>query len=121
MDAAPDDELRALEREAHALGMDVLLECHDATQLERAGAFDTRLVGITNRDLKTFATRLETTLELLDRVAAGRLVVTERGIAEPADVARLKAGGVGAYLVGSAFMAASDPGLELSRVFAGAL
>ena len=121
MDAAPDDELRALEREAQALGMDVLLECHDAAQLERAGAFATRLVGINNRDLKTFVTRLETTLELLDRVPAGRLVVTESGIAEPADVARLRAGGVGAYLVGSAFMAANDPGQELSRVFAGAL
>ena len=121
MDAAPDAELLALEREAHALGMDVLLECHDAAQLARADAFATRLVGINNRDLKTFATRLETTLELLDRVPAGRLVVTESGIGAPADVGRLRAAGVSAYLVGSAFMAADDPGEELSRVFAGAL
>ena len=121
MDAAPDAELRALEREAHALGMDVLLECHDAAQLERSAAFRTRLVGINNRDLKTFVTRLETTLELLERVPAGRLVVTESGIGAPADVARLRGGGVSAYLVGSAFMAADDPGIELARVFEGAL
>lgn len=121
MDAAPDAELLALEREAHALGMDVLLECHDADQLARAAAFSTPLVGINNRDLKTFVTRLETTIDLLERVPAGRVVVTESGIGAPADVARLRGAGVSAYLVGSAFMAADDPGAELSRVFAGAL
>jgi len=121
MDAAPDGELLALEREAHALGMDVLLECHDAAQLDRAAAFATRLVGINNRDLKTFVTRLETTLDLLGRVPAGRIVVTESGIGAAADVARMRSAGVSAYLVGSAFMAAEDPGAELSRVFAGAL
>jgi indole-3-glycerol phosphate synthase len=121
MDAAPDRELLALEREAHRLGMDVLLECHDAAQLGRAAAFSTRLVGINNRDLKTFVTRLETTLDLLPRVPAGRLLVTESGIGQPEDVARLRASGVSAYLVGSAFMSAEDPGNELSRVFRGAL
>jgi len=121
MDAAPDAELLALEREAHALGMDVLLECHDAAQIERAAAFATRLVGINNRDLKTFVTRLETTLDLLGRVPPGRIVVTESGIGAPGDVARMRSAGVSAYLVGSAFMAAEDPGAELSRVFAGAL
>ena len=121
MDAAPDRDLLALERAAQDLGMDVLLECHDAAQLERAGAFATRLVGINNRDLKTFETRLETTLDLLDRVPAGRRVVTESGIGTPEDVARMRASGVSAYLVGSAFMAADDPGAELSRVFSGAL
>jgi indole-3-glycerol phosphate synthase len=121
MDALPDAELIALEGEAHGLGMDVLLECHDADQLRRAGAFRTRLVGINNRDLRTFVTRLETTLELLERVPAGRLVVTESGIGAPEDVARLRRGGVSAYLVGSAFMGAPDPGNELARVFEGAI
>ena len=121
MDAAPDADLLALEREAQALGMDVLLECHDAAQLDRAAAFSTRLIGINNRDLKTFVTRLETTIDLLDRVPSGRLVVTESGIGAPADVTRMKRAGVSAYLVGSAFMAADEPGAELARVFAGAL
>jgi indole-3-glycerol phosphate synthase len=101
--------------------MDVLLECHDAAQLARAAAFRTPLVGINNRDLKTFVTRLETTLELLAGVPPGRLVVTESGIGAPEDVARLRRGGVSAYLVGSAFMSAADPGKELARVFEGAL
>jgi indole-3-glycerol phosphate synthase len=77
----------------------------------------TSLVGINNRDLRTFETRLETTLDLVGRVPPGRLLVTESGIATPADVARLQAAGVSAYLVGSAFMVAEDPGKELGRVF----
>jgi indole-3-glycerol phosphate synthase len=117
MDAAPDNDLRALERLARALGMDVLVECHDGDQLERALAFDTALIGINNRDLRTFETRLETTLGLRERVPPHRLLVTESGIASPADVGRLKASKVSAYLVGSAFMAAEDPGMELKRVF----
>ena len=119
MDAAPDAELRALERLAHALGMDVLVESHDGAQLDRALAFDSPLIGINNRDLRTFETRLETTLGLLERVPPGRLVVTESGIGAPEDVARMKASKVSAYLVGSAFMAAEDPGSELRRVFSG--
>jgi indole-3-glycerol phosphate synthase len=119
IDAVPDAELRDLEALAHGLGMDVLVECHDGSQLERALALRTPLVGINNRNLKTFETRLETTLGLLERVPAGRLLVTESGIATPGDVARLKAAKVSAYLVGSAFMAAADPGVELERVFSG--
>ena len=119
MDAAPDSELRALERLARDLGMDVLVECHDGEQLERALAFDTPLIGINNRDLRTFETRLETTLGLRDRVPGHRLLVTESGISSPGDVARLKGAKVSAYLVGSAFMAAEDPGIELKRVFSG--
>ena len=119
MDAAPDEELRALERLAHTLGMDVLVESHDGAQLDRALAFDSALIGINNRDLRTFETRLETTLGLLERVPAGRLVITESGIGAPEDVARMKAAAVSAYLVGSAFMAAEDPGIELRRVFSG--
>jgi indole-3-glycerol phosphate synthase len=117
MGAAPDEELRSLERLAHTLGMDVLVECHDAQQLEGALAFATALVGVNNRDLRTFETRLETTLELRTRIPPGKLLVTESGIADPADVSRLKASKVSAYLVGSAFMAAPDPGVELKRVF----
>lgn len=117
MDAAPDSELRALERVARDLGMDVLVECHDAAQLDRALELQTRLVGINNRDLRTFETRLETTLGLVGRIPAGHLVVSESGIGKPQDVAILAGAGVGAYLVGSAFMSAEEPGRELARVF----
>jgi indole-3-glycerol phosphate synthase len=117
MDAAPDADLRSLEATAHELRMDVLVECHDAGQLDRALAFATPLIGVNNRDLRTFETRLETTLALVSRVPGDRLLITESGIAQPADVARMRASGVSAYLVGSAFMAAADPGKELARVF----
>jgi indole-3-glycerol phosphate synthase len=117
MDAASDAELVRLERAAHALGMDVLVESHDERQLLRALHLATPLIGINNRDLRSFQTNLETTLGLAGRVPAGRIVVSESGIAEPADVARLSAANVSAYLVGSAFMAAEDPGNELRRVF----
>jgi indole-3-glycerol phosphate synthase len=119
MDAVPDAELRRLEEIALGLGMDVLVECHDGAQLDRALAFGTSLIGINNRDLRTFETRLETTLDLLGRVPVGRLVITESGISSVADVARMKAANVSAYLVGSAFMAAPDPGKELAKVFSG--
>jgi indole-3-glycerol phosphate synthase len=115
--AAPDRELRQLEKLARELGMDVLVECHDASQLRSALNLESPLIGINNRDLTTFETRLETTISLRPQVPPDRLVVTESGIAAPADVARLKAAGVGAYLVGSAFMAAGNPGLELRRLF----
>jgi indole-3-glycerol phosphate synthase len=117
MDAAPDEELRALESEAHRVGLDVLVECHDAGQLERALRLRSPLIGINNRDLRTFETHLETTLALVSRIPQGRLLVTESGISQPHDVKRLSEAGVSAYLVGSAFMAAQDPGLELSRLF----
>ena len=119
MDAAPDAELLALARLAQGVGMDVLVEAHDAEQLERALALPTALIGINNRDLRTFETRLETTLDLLPRIPPGRLVVAESGIGEPADVAKLSRAGVSAYLVGSAFMSAEDPGRRLSELFFG--
>ena len=116
-DAAPDAELDAMARLARDLGMDVLVESHDAAQLERALALPTALIGINNRDLRTFETRLETTLGLVGRIPEGRLLVAESGISEPADVATLKSAGVSAYLVGSAFMSAEDPGGRLAELF----
>lgn len=101
------------------MGLDVLVECHDAAELSIALRMRSPLIGINNRDLKTFDTRLETTLSLVDRVPEGRLLVTESGIARPEDVRRLQASKVSAYLVGGAFMAAEDPGEELSRLFSG--
>jgi len=117
--ALAESELRSLEEEALALGLDVLVECHDAEELSIALRMRSPLIGINNRDLKTFETRLETTLSLVDRIPAGRLLVTESGIAQPEDVRRLRNAKVSAYLVGSAFMAAEDPGKELSRLFSG--
>ncbi|HEX5129027.1 MAG TPA: indole-3-glycerol phosphate synthase TrpC [Usitatibacter sp.] len=118
MDAAPDAQLKELESIARALEMDVLVECHHAAQLDRALAtFSTPLIGVNNRDLTTFETRLETTIELSPRVPATRLLVSESGINSPEDVDRLQRSRVSAYLVGSAFMAADDPGKELNRVF----
>ena len=118
--ALDDATMGGLEQAARGVGLDVLVECHDASELERALRLQTRLVGVNNRDLRTFDTRLETTLDLVARIPEDRLLITESGIAEPADVARLSASGVSAYLVGSAFMASSDPGKELARVFFGA-
>ncbi len=119
MDAAPDARLAELEKLAQSLGMDVLVESHDAGQLERALGLATPLIGVNNRDLRTFEIHLETTLELVGRVPAGRILVTESGIATPEDVERLRKMKVCAYLVGSAFMSADDPGKELSRLFSG--
>jgi indole-3-glycerol phosphate synthase len=117
MDAAPDAQLAELEGLAHSLGMDVLVESHDAGQLERALRLKTPLVGINNRDLRTFETRLDTTLGLVGRIPGGRLLVTESGIGSPEDVRLLRGAKVSAYLVGGAFMSAEDPGRELSRLF----
>lgn len=115
--AAPEAELQSMCGLARSLGMDVLAECHDAPQLEAALRLDTPLIGINNRDLRTFATRLETTLGLLESVPADRLVVTESGIATPDDVKLMISRGVSAYLVGGAFMAAEDPGQALASLF----
>jgi len=106
-----------LERTARTLGLAVLVEVHDAAELECALALETPLLGINNRNLRTFETRLETTLNLLPRVPAGRLVVTESGILAAADVARMRAADVHAFLVGEAFMRAPDPGTALARLF----
>jgi indole-3-glycerol phosphate synthase len=106
-----------LEGAATLLGMAVLVEVHDAAELKAALALKTPLLGINNRNLRTFETRLETTLELLTQVPAGRLVVTESGILSPQDVARMRAQGVHAFLVGEAFMRAPDPGAALRQLF----
>jgi len=103
---------------AYELGMDVLVEAHDAEELERALATPAGLIGINNRNLRTFATSLDTTLGLRARVPTGRLLVTESGIATRADVARMREAGVHAFLVGETFMRADDPGSELQRLFA---
>jgi indole-3-glycerol phosphate synthase len=110
-------EMIHLERLATELGMAVLVEVHDGAELDAALALKTPLLGINNRNLRTFETRLETTLDLLPRVPAGRLLVTESGILAPRDVARMRAGGVHAFLVGEAFMRAADPGAALRELF----
>ncbi|HLB16631.1 MAG TPA: indole-3-glycerol phosphate synthase TrpC [Burkholderiales bacterium] len=117
--AAALDDARMLELEALALelGMAVLVEVHDAAELERALALATPLIGINNRDLRTFETRLETTLALLPRIPADRLVVTESGILAREDVELMRRGGVHAFLVGEAFMRAADPGAALADLF----
>jgi indole-3-glycerol phosphate synthase len=102
---------------ADHLGLAVLVEVHDAEELERALALGTSLIGINNRNLRTFDTRLETTLQLLPSVPTGRIVVSESGIHTPADVARLRGQGVHAFLVGEAFMRAPDPGARLASLF----
>ncbi len=117
IDAVADEQLATLAAAARGFGMDVLVECHDAGQLARALRLPANLVGINNRDLRTFETRIETTLALKSAVPPDRVLVTESGISTPDDVRRLSASGVSAYLVGSAFMAANDPGAELRRLF----
>jgi indole-3-glycerol phosphate synthase len=115
--ALGDTRMRELAELAAELGLDVLVEVHDAAELERALALPTPLIGINNRDLRTFHTSLETTLDLLGKIPAGRVVVTESGIHAPADVARLRARGVNVFLVGEAFMKADDPGEKLQELF----
>ena len=110
-------QMLELESLAHELGMAVLVEVHDAAELEVALRLKTPLLGVNNRNLKTFETRLETTLELLPRVPADRIVVAESGILSPADAARLREVGVEAFLVGEAFMRAPDPGKALAELF----
>lgn len=107
-------ELEAL---AHELGMAVLVEVHDAAELERAARLATPLIGINNRNLRSFEVTLDTTLGLLQAVDGGKLVVTESGILTAADVARMRAAGVHAFLVGEAFMRAPDPGAALAQLF----
>jgi indole-3-glycerol phosphate synthase len=111
------DTMRQLDQLAHAEGMSVVVEVHDAAELEAALALDTPLVGINNRDLRTFVTRLETTYSLLDQIPAGRIAVTESGILAQADVQAMRSRGVHAFLVGEAFMRSPDPGEALSGLF----
>lgn len=116
--AALDDEsLRRLSTQAADLGMDVLVEVHDFQELERALAIDLPLIGINNRNLRTFEVRLETTLELLSHIPENRIVVTESGILSPEDVSRMRGHGVHAFLVGESFMRCSDPGARLFEFF----
>ena len=106
-----------LEACAHDLGMDVLVEVHDGEELTAALRLNTKMVGINNRNLRTFETSLETTLGLLDRIPPEKMVVTESGIMVPDDVKRMREANVNAFLVGEAFMRAQDPGAELRRLF----
>jgi indole-3-glycerol phosphate synthase len=111
------EEMRELEGLAHSLGMAVLVEVHDGDELEKAAVLKTPLLGINNRNLKTFETKLETTIDLLPRIPKGKTVVTESGILAPSDVARMRRHGVETFLVGEAFMRASDPGEALRTLF----
>ncbi len=113
-----DAQLRDLEDCATALGMDVLVESHDAAELDRALRLRTPLQGINNRNLRTFEVSLDVSLGLRERLPPDRLLVTESGILGPADVQRMRAHGVNAFLVGEAFMRASDPGAALAALFA---
>ena len=111
-------QMRDMEQLAIALGMAVLVEVHDRPELERALKLKTPLVGINNRNLRTFEVTLDTTLGMLKDVPADRLLVTESGILKPADVKTMRDAGVHAFLVGEAFMRADDPGLALAKLFA---
>ena len=110
-------QMRELESAASELGMAVLVEVHDRGELESALALRTPLVGINNRDLRTFQTRLETTLGLLAAIPDDRIAITESGIMRPQDVRRMREAGVHAFLVGEAFMRADDPGRALEALF----
>jgi indole-3-glycerol phosphate synthase len=115
--ALDDAQLAMLEAAAAGLGLAVLVEVHDGEELARALKLSTPLIGINNRDLRTFEVALETTLELLPKIPTGRILVTESGVLVPGDVARLRAAGVQAFLVGEAFMRAADPGAALAALF----
>ena len=111
-------KMQELEALAMSLGMAVLVESHDGEELDTALQLKTPLIGINNRNLRTFKTKLETTLDLLPRVPGDRMVITESGILAPEDVVRMRQNKVHAFLVGEAFMRAADPGAELARLFA---
>jgi indole-3-glycerol phosphate synthase len=112
-----DAQMRDLEAQAHALGMAVLVEVHDGAELDRALRLRTSLVGVNNRNLRTFEVSLDTTLGLQQQMPADRLLVTESGILGRADVHRMREAGVHAFLVGEAFMRAADPGAALAALF----
>jgi len=116
--ALGDAALLELALLAAELDLDVLVEVHDEEELERALAIPAPLIGVNNRDLRTFETTIETTLRLAAHVPYDRLLVTESGIRTPEDVARLRAEGIEAFLVGEIFMRAADPGAALERLFA---
>ncbi|MEY3487052.1 MAG: hypothetical protein RL075_1057 [Pseudomonadota bacterium] len=113
-----DAQMKSLEALAMSLDMAVLVEVHDRAELERALQLKTPLLGINNRNLKTFEVSLDATLGMLKDVPADRLLVTESGITTAADVQRMRTAGVQAFLVGEAFMRADDPGQALAQLFA---
>lgn len=115
--ALDDARMAELAAVAKAQGLDVLVEVHDGDELERALRLDTPLIGVNNRNLHTFEVNLETTLDLLPRIPRDRVVVTESGILNRADVELMEISDVHAFLVGEAFMRAELPGLELQRLF----
>ncbi len=112
-----DAQMQTLHAQARSLDMAVLVEVHDEAELERALKLPTPLVGINNRNLKTFEVSLDTTLSLQAKVPADRLLITESGVTTPADVKRLRDAKINAFLVGEAFMRAEDPGLALNELF----
>ena len=113
-----DAQMADLEAIAHGMNMAVLVEVHDREELQRALKLKTPLVGINNRNLRTFDVTLQTTLDMLPDVPADRLLITESGILGRADVQTMRAAGVNAFLVGEAFMRAPEPGLALAELFA---
>lgn len=113
-----DKQMADMEAVARSLDMAVLVEVHDAAELERALKLKTPLMGVNNRNLRTFDVSLQTTLDLQRSIPADRLLVSESGILAPEDVATLRAAGVPAFLVGEAFMRAAEPGEALARLFA---
>ena len=115
--ALSDAQMAELTAAAAALQLDVLIEVHDAEELHRVLPLGLKLVGINNRNLRTFETRLETTLDLLAEIPSDRIVVTESGILQSADVTRMRAADVHAFLVGEAFMRAPEPGARLAELF----
>ena len=115
--ALKPDKLKALLNTAEKLGLDALIEVHNRVELDTALQLDTRLIGINNRDLRTFYTSLETTFSLLDGIPSDRIVVTESGIHTIDDVAAMRGHNVNAFLVGETFMRAEDPGYKLMEMF----
>jgi indole-3-glycerol phosphate synthase len=115
--ALADEQMQELEETAMSLGMDVLVEVHDATEMERALKLKTPLVGVNNRDLRSFETRLETTLTLQEMVPDDRLLVTESGIHTPEDIKQMTDRGIYTFLVGEAFMRAPSPGQKMRELF----
>ncbi|HHJ80370.1 MAG TPA: indole-3-glycerol-phosphate synthase, partial [Candidatus Tenderia electrophaga] len=109
--------LLELSQLADSLGMDVLIEVHDAAELERALSLPLKLIGINNRNLRTFDTSLQTTIDLLANIGSNRIVVTESGIHSVDDVKLMREHNVNAFLVGEAFMRADDPGQQLKSLF----
>lgn len=115
--ALDDAQLQSLNQQADDLGLDVLVEVHDGQELQRALQLNPQVIGINNRNLRTFDVSLETTLELIDEVPDGCLIVTESGILASQDVEKMRSNGINAFLVGEAFMRAEDPGEALQALF----